>query len=67
MAYGAEGEDGRIQSMLSLEHIPFTGSGHTGSAIAMDKFASTLIAQSCKYMSQTNLCLKIMNCYLMMI
>ncbi len=44
--HGAEGEDGRIQSMLSLEKIPFTGSNHTGSAIAMNKYVSTLIAHS---------------------
>ncbi len=44
--HGAEGEDGRIQSVLSLEKIRFTGSKHTGSAIAMNKYVSTLIAQS---------------------
>jgi D-alanine-D-alanine ligase len=44
--HGAEGEDGRIQSILSLEKIHFTGSKHTGSAIAMNKYVSTLIAKS---------------------
>ncbi len=44
--HGAEGEDGRLQAMLSLEKIPFTGSRHTGSAIAMDKFVSSMLAHS---------------------
>lgn len=44
--HGAEGEDGRIQAMLSLEKIPFTGSHHTGSAIAMDKFISSMLAHA---------------------
>lgn len=43
--HGAEGEDGRIQSLLSLEGIPFTGSGFRASALAMDKYRSGLIAQ----------------------
>ncbi len=44
--HGAEGEDGRIQAMLSLEKLNFTGSKHTASAIAMNKYISTLIASS---------------------
>lgn len=44
--HGAEGEDGRIQAMLSLENLKFTGSKHTASAIAMNKYISTLIANS---------------------
>lgn len=35
--HGTCGEDGRIQAMLDLLGIPYTGSGCTGSAIAMDK------------------------------
>lgn len=35
--HGACGEDGRIQAALDLLGIPYTGSGHLGSAIAMDK------------------------------
>lgn len=35
--HGACGEDGRIQAALDLMGIPFTGSGHLGSAVAMDK------------------------------
>ena len=35
--HGACGEDGRVQAALDLMGIPYTGSGHLGSAVAMDK------------------------------
>lgn len=35
--HGASGEDGRIQAILDVEGIPYTGSGHLPSALAMDK------------------------------
>lgn len=35
--YGTWGEDGRIQGLLDTIGIPYTGSGHLASAIAMDK------------------------------
>ena len=35
--HGANGEDGRIQAVFDLLAVPYTGSGHLGSAIAMDK------------------------------
>ncbi len=44
--HGAEGEDGRIQSLFSLENIPFTGSNQHSSAIAMDKYLSGILAKS---------------------
>jgi len=44
--HGAEGEDGRIQALLNLHNIPFTGSDHRSSAIAMDKFISTGLVSS---------------------
>jgi D-alanine-D-alanine ligase len=44
--HGAEGEDGRIQAMFELNHIPFTGSGSKASAIAMDKFISSKFVES---------------------
>ncbi|MCD6181811.1 MAG: D-alanine--D-alanine ligase [Candidatus Cloacimonetes bacterium] len=44
--HGAEGEDGRIQALLSLEKIPYTGSGYRASVLAMDKYLSGMIAQS---------------------
>jgi len=35
--HGGAGEDGRLQALLELVGIPYTGSGPMGSAIAMDK------------------------------
>ena len=35
--HGQCGEDGRVQAAFDLLGIPYTGSGHLGSAIAMDK------------------------------
>ena len=35
--HGGEGEDGTIQAMLDLARVPYTGSGHLASALAMDK------------------------------
>lgn len=35
--HGACGEDGRLQAVLELEGIAYTGSNHLASAIAMDK------------------------------
>jgi D-alanine-D-alanine ligase len=38
--HGGTGEDGTFQALLEALQIPFTGSGHVGSAIAMDKNVS---------------------------
>jgi D-alanine-D-alanine ligase len=35
--HGGEGEDGTLQALLDLARITYTGSGHLGSALAMDK------------------------------
>lgn len=35
--HGGAGEDGRLQALLDLVGIPYTGSGYLGSALAMDK------------------------------
>ncbi len=35
--HGGTGEDGTIQAFLDLAGIPYTGTGHLGSATAMDK------------------------------
>jgi D-alanine-D-alanine ligase len=35
--HGGHGEDGTIQAMLDLSGVPYTGSGHLASALAMDK------------------------------
>jgi len=44
--HGGEGEDGRLQGLLELEKIPFTGSSQKASAIAMDKHLSEILAKS---------------------
>ncbi len=44
--HGAEGENGQLQALFELEKIPYTGSNHTSSAIAMNKYISTLLAHS---------------------
>jgi D-alanine-D-alanine ligase len=35
--HGGYGEDGTLQSLLDLRGVPYTGSGHLASALAMDK------------------------------
>jgi D-alanine-D-alanine ligase len=35
--HGGSGEDGTIQALLDLSGVPYTGSGHLASALAMDK------------------------------
>jgi D-alanine-D-alanine ligase len=35
--HGGQGEDGTIQSLLDMIGVRYTGSGHLGSALAMDK------------------------------
>lgn len=35
--HGRQGEGGELQALLSSAGVPFTGSGHLGSAMAMDK------------------------------
>ena len=38
--HGGQGEDGTIQALLDLTGVPYTGSGHLASALAMDKALS---------------------------
>lgn len=35
--HGQDGEDGRVQAMLDLLGVPYTGSGHLASGMGMDK------------------------------
>jgi len=35
--HGGSGEDGTIQALLDMAGVPYTGSGHLASALAMDK------------------------------
>jgi D-alanine-D-alanine ligase len=44
--HGGDGEDGTIQAVLKSAKIKFTGSDHTSSAIAMNKFLSSCIAKT---------------------
>jgi D-alanine--D-alanine ligase len=41
--HGTRGEDGAIQGLLELLHLPYTGSGIQASAIAMDKALTKLV------------------------
>ena len=38
--HGMYGEDGRLQTLLEMLEIPYTGSGMLASALSMDKAAS---------------------------
>lgn len=44
--HGEFGEDGRVQAILDILKKPYTGSGVTASAIAMDKIFTKIIAKS---------------------
>ncbi len=41
--HGGQGEDGTLQALLDLSGVRYTGSGHLGSALAMDKHRSKLV------------------------
>ena len=43
MLHGNYGEDGRVQAALDLMNIPYTGSGHLASALAMNKVRSKML------------------------
>lgn len=45
--HGGDGENGKIQAALDLMNIPYTGSGVQASAMAMDKWCTKVIWQSC--------------------
>lgn len=44
--HGKYGEDGTIQGLLELSHIPYVGCGVLASAVSMDKFFTKVIADS---------------------
>ena len=44
--HGMYGEDGRLQTLLEMLEIPYTGSGMLASALGMDKAASKRIMQA---------------------
>lgn len=41
--HGGAGEDGTVQALLDLVGVPYTGSGHLASAVAMDKDISKIL------------------------
>jgi D-alanine-D-alanine ligase len=41
--HGGQGEDGTLQAILDTAGVPYTGSGHLASALAMDKDLSKLL------------------------
>lgn len=43
--HGQFGEDGQVQALLDVMHIPYTGSSVLASALAMDKYRSTQLAE----------------------
>ncbi len=45
--HGKDGEDGKIQALLELIGVPYTGSGPLASAIAMDKAMAKRVLSSC--------------------
>jgi D-alanine-D-alanine ligase len=45
--HGRGGEDGTVQGALEVMGIPYTGSGVTGSAIAIDKWRTKMIWLAC--------------------
>lgn len=44
--HGLFGEDGTIQGLFEMAHIPYVGCGHLSSAITMDKFFTKIVADS---------------------
>jgi D-alanine-D-alanine ligase len=44
--HGGQGEDGTLQALLDLTGVPYTGSGHLASALAMDKDLSKRLFRS---------------------
>jgi len=43
--HGEDGEDGKVQAMLEMLGIPYTGSGFLGSAMAMDKVVTKRVME----------------------
>jgi D-alanine-D-alanine ligase len=41
--HGGQGEDGTVQAVLDMAGVPYTGSGHLASALAMDKHLSKVV------------------------
>jgi D-alanine-D-alanine ligase len=44
--HGGAGEDGRVQALLELAEVPYTGSGPLASALTMDKWLTKQVVQA---------------------
>jgi D-alanine-D-alanine ligase len=44
--HGGQGEDGTMQALLDMVGVPYTGSGHLASALAMDKHLSKVVLRA---------------------
>jgi D-alanine-D-alanine ligase len=44
--HGGQGEDGTVQALLDMTGVPYTGSGHLASALAMDKQLSKVVLRA---------------------
>lgn len=44
--HGPRGEDGTVAALCDLAHVPYVGSGVRAGALAMDKWATKLVAQA---------------------
>jgi D-alanine-D-alanine ligase len=44
--HGEFGEDGKLQGIMEMENIPFTGSDSISSALCMDKFRASLVVDA---------------------
>ena len=44
--HGGQGEDGTVQAVLDMVGVPYTGSGHLASALAMDKHLSKIVMRA---------------------
>ena len=44
--HGGQGEDGTVQALLDMAGVPYTGSGHLASALAMDKHLSKVVLRA---------------------
>lgn len=44
--HGGQGEDGTVQALLDMVGVPYTGSGHLASALAMDKHLSKVLLRA---------------------
>jgi D-alanine-D-alanine ligase len=44
--HGGQGEDGTVQALFDMVGVPYTGSGHLASALAMDKHLSKVVLRA---------------------